>query len=200
MALDTYANLKTALGTWIARADLSGDTDDMIDMFEAWVNRNVRHPMMEQESTSPASEYLALPSDFLELRDIQYQGNPRKQLEYMSPSMADIYDTTGDTGTPGFYTIVADQLRLIPAPDTTTDIRIDYWQKVPALTSTNTSNWLLALYPDAYLYGSLVHGHVRIQDPQVAAFIASGWDSIMKELIRSGKNANVGSLLQIRAA
>lgn len=201
MALDTYANLKTTLQTWMARADLSSDVDDMIDMFEGWVNRNLRVPQMEQEATSLVAEYVALPTDFIQLRDIQYQGNPRKQLEYMSPSMADIYDTSGNSGTPAFYSIVGDQLRIIPAPGAdATNIRIDYWKKIPALSVANPSNWLLALYPDAYLYGPLTHGQVRIHDPQMAQFIAQGWANIMQELQRAGKNANVGSLLRIRAA
>lgn len=200
MALDSYTNLKTALQTWLARADVSSDVDDMIDLFEAWINRNMRMPQMEQEATTAAAEYLALPSDFLELRDIQFQGNPRRQLEYMSPSMADLYDTSGTAGTPRFYTLVGDQIRLIPQPDSTTDIRIDYWKKVPALSSTNATNWLLALYPDAYLYGCLTHGDVRVMDMPMAAQIASGWQNIMGEMRRSGMNQNLGSLLRVRPA
>lgn len=201
MALDTYSNLKTTLQTWVARADLSGDVDDMIDLFEAWCNRNLRVPQMEQESLTPAAEYLALPSDFVELRDIQWQGTPRRQLGYMSPSMADIYDADGTPDTPSFYTIIADQLRLIPPPnDTTVNVRIDYWKKIPALSLTNATNWLLSLYPDAYLYGPLVHGLVRVHDPQLASFIDSGWSNVMKELQRAGNKANLGSLLRIRVA
>jgi hypothetical protein len=201
MALDTYTGLKTAIQTWLARADLSGDVDDMIDLFEAWANRNLRMPQMEQEATATASEYISLPIDFLELRDIQWQGSPRSELEYMTPTSADIYDTSGSPSTPKFYTLVGDQIRLIPSPsDTTVNVRIDYWKKVPALSASNTSNWMLALYPDAYLYGSLVQGHVRVQDPQLAAFIASAWSGIMRELQGSGKLANIGSLLRVRVA
>ena len=200
MALDTYSNLKTTLGTWLARTDQTSNADDLIDMFEAWVNRNMRMPQMEQEATSSAAEYLALPSNFLELRDIQYQGSTRYQLEYMTPSMADLFDTTGDTGTPKFYTVVGDQIRLIPAPDTTTPIRIDYWKKITPLDDTNTSNWLLALYPDAYLYGSLMHGNVLIKDINMANVVATGWQNIMAEMKKAGKNANIASLMQIRPA
>ena len=201
MALDTYTGLKTAIQAWLARSDLSGDVDDMIDLFEAWANRNLRMPQMEQEAIAQASEYIALPIDFLELRDIQWQGSPRSELEYMTPTAADIYDTSGSTSTPKFYTLVGDQIRLIPSPsDTTVNVRIDYWKKVPALSDSNTSNWMLALFPDAYLYGSLVQGHVRVQDPQLAAFIASAWSGIMRELQGSGKLANIGSLLRVRVA
>jgi hypothetical protein len=199
MALDSYANLKTAISTWLVRADVASDVDDMIDMFEAWTNRNLRVAQMEKESTSAVTEYMALPTDFLELRDIQWQGNPRRELEYMTPILADIYDPTGATGQPKFYTIVGDQLRVIPAPsDTSVNVRIDYWSKVPALSDTQTTNWLLTAYPDAYLYGSLFHGRIRIQDLSTAQSVAAAWQAIMEELKRSGKNANLGSSLQVR--
>jgi hypothetical protein len=45
-----------------------------------------------------------------------------------------------------------------------------------------------------------VQGHVRVQDPQLAAFIASAWSGIMRELQGSGKLANIGSLLRVRVA
>lgn len=199
MALDSYAGLTAALQTWIARADLSGDVDDMIDMFEAWFNRNIRHPQMEQEATAPAAEYMALPDGFIEMRDIQWQGSPVIQLEYQTPTMADIQSPYGTAETPYFYTIVSNQIRLVPPPNDTTNIRMDYWQKLPALSATVPTNWLLSLYPDAYLYGSLVHGHVRVQDPQLATFINAGWSSVMNELQQAGKQHNVGSLLRIRA-
>lgn len=201
MALDTYANLKTTLQTWLARADLANDVDDMIDMFEAWFNRNMRMPQMEQQSFTNAAEYLAFPSDFMELRDIQYQSAHVVQLDYLTPINADLANPDGSAGTPQYYTIVANQIRLIPPPqDTTVVVRIDYWQKIPALSGTNTSNWLLALFPDAYLYGSLVHGHLRVKDVQMAAAIGQGWGEIMKELERGGKARNVGSLLRMRPA
>jgi hypothetical protein len=184
----------------LARSRRSADADDLIDMFEAWVNRSLRVPQMEQESTTPASEYLALPTDFLELRDIQWQGSPRVQLEYATPAYADLYDTSGSAGTPQFYTIVGDQLRLIPAPDATTDVRITYWKKITPLSDSNTSNWLLSLYPDAYLYGSLVHGRVRISDVQTAAIVGQAWEGVMNEVRKAGRNSNLGSLLRTKVA
>ena len=200
MALDTYANIKVALQTWLSRADLASDVDDMIDMFEAWCNRRLRVPQMEQEATAPASEYLPLPDDFLELRDIQWQGVPRYELEYMSPSMADIYDTTGEAAPSRFYSLVGDQLRLIPAPDSATSIRIAYWKRLPPLSDAIPSNWLLDLYPDAYLYGPMVHGNLRIKDMDMAQQVQQGWTNIAADIQRAGKNSNVGSLLRVRVA
>lgn len=198
MALNTSAGLQTALQTWLARADVTADVPDMIALFEAWCNRNLRMPQMEVEKTAPAQEYLALPDGFLEMRDIQWQGSPRVQLGYLTPVMADIEDPGGTADIPRWYTLVGDQIRLIPPPNDATLIRMAYWQKVPAL-ATNSTNWMLDLYPDAYLYGSLMHGNVRIQDVQMAAQVASAWQAVMQEMQRKGRLANVGSSLRIRA-
>lgn len=199
MSLDSYAALKVELQGWLNRADQLLNVDTCIDLFEAWANRNFRVRQMEQEAVAPASEYLALPSDFLELRDIQWQGNPRVQLGYMTPQQADDYDRTGSTGTPHYYTLVGDQIRLIRAPDdNTTNIRIDYWAQIPALSDTVTTNWLLKTYPDAYLYGPLMHGNVRIADPAFAQVVGAGFGKITDEIERAGRSSNYGSLLQIR--
>ena len=199
MSLDSYANLKVEIATWLVRADLSADIDTMIDLFEAWANRNLRVRQMEQEATTAATEYLALPTDFLELRDIQYQGSPRRQLDYVTPVYADIYDSSGTAGTPRFYTLVGDQIRLIPAPDSTTPVRIDYYQAIPALSSGTTTNWLLTQYPDAYLFGALTYGRIRTIDPELATFISQNFGQIVVEIQKAGRRSNVGSSLQMRA-
>ena len=79
MSLDSYAALKVELQGWLNRADQLLNVDTCIDLFEAWANRNFRVRQMEQESTAPATEYMALPDDFLGLRDIQWQGTPGRE-------------------------------------------------------------------------------------------------------------------------
>lgn len=199
MALTSYSGLKTELAAWMARSDLTTQIDTAIDLFEAWANRNLRVRQMEDEAYTPAAEYLELPADFLEVRDIQYQANPRRQLQYVTPEYADLYDSAGTAGTPKFYTLVGNQLRLVPAPDSTTDVRISYWQSIPALTDSNTDNWLLLDYPDAYLYGSLMHLRSYITDIQVAAAVQAGWSAIVSEIQSAGKKSNLGGSLRIRA-
>ena len=49
MALDTYANLKTAIADFLNRDDLTSSIDDFIDLAEAQMNREVRHWDMEKE-------------------------------------------------------------------------------------------------------------------------------------------------------
>ena len=200
MSLDSYSALKTEIQDWAVRADITATVDTLIDLFEAWANRNLRVRQMEAESTSAATEYMAFPTDYLELRDIQFQSNPRRQLRYVTPEYADMYDSSGATGSPLYYTVVGGQIRLIPAPDSSTSVRISYWQKVPALTTLAPSNWLLVSHPDAYLYGPLFHGLVWAQNPTMAGYIKDGWGRVVDELQGKGKQSNIGGSLQIRPA
>jgi hypothetical protein len=155
---------------------------------------------MEAESTSAATEYMEFPTDYLELRDIQFQSNPRRQLRYVTPEYADLYDSSGTTGPPLYYTVVGNQIRLVPSPDTSTTVRISYWQKITPLSGSATSNWLLEAHPDAYLYGPLFHGLVWANNPQMAGFIKEGWAQVMNEMQGKGKQSNIGGSLQIRPA
>jgi hypothetical protein len=43
-----------------------------------------------------------------------------------------------------------------------------YYAKIPPLSSTNVTNWLLTDHPDAYLYGALMQAAIKYQDSQAA--------------------------------
>ena len=199
MSLDTYANLKTEIQDWAVRAVISATMDTLIDLIEAWANRNLRVRQMEVESTSAATEYMELPDDFLELRDIQWQGSPRVQLTYCTPQQADETDRDGAVDIPRYYTLIGNQIRLIPPPNAATNVRIAYWQKVTPLSGSATTNWLLLAHPDAYLYGSLFHGLVWAQNPQVAGYIKDGWAQVVSEIQKMGKKSNIGGPLIARS-
>jgi hypothetical protein len=201
MSLDTYTNLKTEISDWLARADSTSIADTLIDLAEAQASRLFRLRQMESEATATAAEFVALPSDFIEMRDLQYVASPVVSLEYITPELADVWYSSGASGIPKFYTLVGNQIRLIPPPSSSsTDIRISYWQKVPALTSLNTTNWLLTDYPDYYLFGSLMYGRAWLQDVNTAAAIKAGFDRVMAEIDRAGRRSNVGGSLTIRPA
>jgi hypothetical protein len=54
------------------------------------------------------------------------------------------------------YTITGRKLLFAPTPDTAYDIALTYYAKAPALSEENQTNWLLTLYPNAYLYAALL--------------------------------------------
>ena len=49
-------------------------------------------------------------------------------------------------------------------PDSTYAYEIDYYAKLAKLSVSNTTNWLLTMSPDVYLYGSLLQAAPYLQD------------------------------------
>jgi len=200
MALDSYTGLKAEIAAFSNRAELAAQTDTFIDLFESWANRNLRVRQMENEAYATAAEYLPLPDDYVGLRDVQVQSSPRRQLQYVTPEYADMVASDASTGDPSYYTIVGNQLRLVPSPSSADDVRISYWQTITPLDDTNTTNWLLQEYPDAYLWGALFNARAYITDEQRAVYVKAMWDQVVSEIQSAGKKSNLGGSLTIRSA
>lgn len=156
MSITTYDELKASVTSWLKRDELTEQSEDFITLAEAYFNRVIRSTEMETRTTlSASSEFTSLPSDYLGLRSIHITGSPDTELKYVTPQQLTQTERNEDTGTPFLYTIIDQELQLYPAPTSSTDVDIVYLQKIPALTASNTTNWLLTDHPDIYLYASL---------------------------------------------
>lgn len=157
MALNTYAALQSAIADYMARDDLTAQIPDFITLNESRLNKVLR--TRHQETTNSAftinSATETLPTDFLEARTLVIQGSPNVVLEYLSASDLETTYTSG-SGKPQHYTIIGDNFKFGPSPDTTYTGTLVYYAKIPALSVSNTSNWVLTNYPDLYLYGTLI--------------------------------------------
>jgi hypothetical protein len=47
--------------------------------------------------------------------------------------------------------------RVAPVPQEEFLTKLTYWQSVPSLSAGASTNWLLDMAPDIYMYGALVH-------------------------------------------
>ena len=119
MALDTYANLKTAIANFLARDDLTSEIDDFIDLTEADFNRRLRVRQMEtiDSSFTVDSATESLPTGFLAARSFVITSTTvAKPLQLVSPfQLADMDET--QSGTPRTYTIQGSVFRFQPEPD-----------------------------------------------------------------------------------
>tara|TARA_R100001015_G_C4627980_1_gene187858 strand:- start:526 stop:1203 length:678 start_codon:yes stop_codon:yes gene_type:complete len=161
MALSTYSELKTAIANWLNRSDLTSEiSDDFIKLVESEFNSKLRINKMITTNSSFTidSETETLPTGFLQVRDFFIvSGSSKKPLTYMSPSQMDDVRGGSTTGTPIVYTIIGDNFRFAPAPDTTYTATINYYKSFDALSNSNTTNHILTTHPALYLYGSLYH-------------------------------------------
>lgn len=200
MAISTYAELQTACGNWLSRVDLTARIPEFISLAEAKFQRTLRLRQMETRVSATATEWMSLPTDYIELRNIKITSTaPYVALKLIDPGQADsAYTVT--TGKPLFYTLQGNQIRLIPAPDTTYTVEMIYFKKIPVLSDTNTSNWLLAAAPDAYLYGTVTEALVMVQDDGRAAGASSAMARVIEDLYREERQQRwSGSVMRMRA-
>lgn len=164
MAISTYSELKTSIANWLNRSDLTSEiSGDFIKLAEADFNAKLRIRQMEQIDTITVNaETVTVPSGFIGVRSLYLLLSSTKYpLEYITPS--NMFEINGGsrTGRPRAYTIEADnateQFRFGPSPDTSYTGYLSYYKAIPALSDSNTSNYILASHPAIYLYGSLYH-------------------------------------------
>lgn len=167
MAISTYAELKSAIADFLDRDDLTSVVDTFIALAETDLNRLIRHWRMEGRSTAEIdTQYSAVPADFLEPIRFYITSNNTQPLELISQAeLLDRKYNNGNTGgMPRFYAVTAGELEVFPVPDSTYDAELYYYKRLSALSDSNTTNWLLTYYPDAYLYGALMHSAPYLKD------------------------------------
>ena len=159
MSYTNYTDLQASVAGYLGRSDLTTQIPDFIRFAEIRLGRELRTRQMLNSATAPTvanDARTALPTDFLEIRDLFVQGTPRRPLSYMSPS-AFSREAKADTfGLPVFYTLLASEFQFAPKPDAVYTLEILYYAKPTFLSTSNASNVFLANYPDALLYASLI--------------------------------------------
>lgn len=160
MALSTYTELKTTIANWLNRSDLTSEiSDDFIVLTEADLNAKLRIRQMHAQTTITIdAETETVPTGFLQVRDFYILSNGQKfPMTFISPAQMDAVKASSTTGVPSSYTILGSTFRFAPRPDSTYSGILNYYKKFDPLTSSNTTNYILADHPAVYLYGSLFH-------------------------------------------
>lgn len=209
MPITTHAELLTAIGNYTARDDLTSVDDDFVLLCEARLNHGaedrefntppLRHREMENRATATMTgEYLALPTDFLSMISVRVTSTASPRM--LRPMVTGSFDSNLDTsraGTPVFYDIIGDELRLQPAPTSGT-LEMIYYQNIPPLAS-NSPNWLLTAYPNIYLYGSLLEASIYMQNDNDILKYARLFSGVVEGANDSGRDASVPTPLVARS-
>ena len=167
MAITTYAELQTAIGDWLNRADLDQKIPDFIRLAESTLNDVLRSADMVTQSTAVTitSGRATLPSDALEIVYAQVASSDDEPLEQVTPQQLTMLrrTRTRDAANPRFFAIIGRDIVVTPTPSSGS-LDLDYYQRIPALTDSNTTNWLLDDAPHMYLYTSLLHATPFLMD------------------------------------
>ena len=182
MALSNYAELVESISAWLDGSDLGGREADMIALCEDEINARLAagidagafiRPMAVRSALTIGTEYVDLPDGEM-IRPISIEvaglGEPwvvryvaPERLVAMKPDEEAIRVAVAmmaGAAVPRFYTVIGEQLRFLPAPETSFVAEFTRFSRVPALSNEAGSNWVLAGHRNAYLYGTLAQAEL----------------------------------------
>jgi hypothetical protein len=195
MPISTYSELQAAVADFLNRDDLTTAIPNFISLAEAALNRRMRAPEMVTRATVTIdAEYENRPSDWLETIRYQVNTNPIAVLEFVTPEEAIIQKTKySASGQPLFFSTVGTQFQHVPVPDTSYTGELMYYARIPALSVSNTTNWLLTANPDIYLYATLVQSAPYLKEDERLATWATILDRLLAEHDVAQERAKTGS-------
>ena len=151
----TYAELKSNIANFLNRSDLTDVIDTFIDSTESEFNRRLRVKGMIKRATATLdSQYISVPTDWLEAINIQIDSGDFSPLFQQSIESLDVYRKSNDnvTGQPIYFALVDDSIEFAPTPDGSYTVQLTYYGKIDALSDSNTSNFLYLVWYEIYLY------------------------------------------------
>lgn len=179
-----YADLLTAVATTLGSQVTEAQVASLLPIVEARFNRTLNAPAREATAYKTAEATSALPPDCWQVRDVCLTGSRGDVgLEQSSlDSAREIYGT--EPGAPAAYVVTGLNIVLFPTPpdDITDTIKIRYQKAIPALSTTQTSNWLLASHPDIYYYSLLLQCEAFIANDERLPIWKAALDEALAEL------------------
>lgn len=186
MALDSYTSLQASIADWLNRQDLAAQIPDFIALAEARFNRDLRvADMLKRYTTVATSDYVALPTDWQSHVSIAVTGDNsvRLPLQYLTNEEWNRVRLQNLTGTFRYYTLQDSNIALLPAMSSgTVSLEIFYYSKIPALSASNPTNWLLQRAPDLYLFTSLMSAEAYLQNDERVQQWAGAMQNVMDSL------------------
>lgn len=200
MTITTYANLQTAVASWLHRTDLTAIIPDFITLAEAAIGRKLRIRAMETTTVATATagtRAVSLPTNWLEGKRVYVDGNPVSSLSFISPEDYWTRYMSTTSGKPDAFTIEGDSLLLGPVPDSGYQVSILYYKQPDALSSTAHS--VFTANPDLYLFGSLVEAQPYVKDDKRFPLWQARFEAAIRDAMeKDGRDRHSGSALVMR--
>jgi len=190
MAITNYSELKSAIADWLDRTDLTDSIPNFIALTEARHKRDFKLRRLETRVTANTvadQEYYSLPDNYIAMRNIQLNTDPKTPLEYLTPEQMDRVYAGSIKGKPKAYSIMVNDIQLRPTPDGVYQIELLYYKHVNPLSDSNATNEILDNHPDIYLYGALVEAEPYLQNDKRIQTWSSLYDRAKNDIIDSNE-------------
>lgn len=210
MAIDTYNKLQAAVADTVNRDDLSAEVssfsptqiDGAIKRAIAYAEKAIQRDIVARGgtkhmetvkntlTTSTGVETLSLPSDFLGARLLAITSEPYRILEFVDPNTLFMQYPSTNSGTPEKYTIVsATTAYLRPVPSSNFSLRLIYTAAIPALSSEQTTNWVLFNAPDLYIAASMIELCIYLENDDRLQYWKLYYDERIGALLGDDRNS-----------
>lgn len=215
-------NTSGAIARWLNKSSLTagagGDADLIVDEAMSWISSRLRHWKM---LTAPVSgtmvaggtgDRIAIPTgmqepDFFMIAGVV--GSTFYQQELRQKLINDVYRSWGYGGTgtrvsqiPMIFSFNQNYLQLDTVPDLAYPYVITYYQNLPALSSTNTTNFLTDDYPRLLRTVTMMIGAEWVKESNQGQYDRTYWaqqaaDELMQAQEQSD-NARRGAVIDAR--
>lgn len=190
MTLATADELKSEIADDLARSDVTAASailDRFIIQTERYLNKKLRiYEMTKQVTLTVNEEYEDLPSDFIEVKHMEFDDSP----QLIEPASERVISTTGQgttTGTARNLSLVYDdtnkiyQFRLGPTPDGSRSATLRYYANLLTLTA-NATNATFLKDPELYLNGCLYFAFRKYRNADAAVGYKGLFDQNIDDL------------------
>jgi hypothetical protein len=182
MSISNYGELKAKLSRQLFNQRFLADYDDYTTMFEADANSRLRVlPMETSTLLTTVSGDVALPTDYLTWRTVKPTTTPYiDELDYVHPAYL---PATQYNRRPPLFTIEGNTIKVRPVDDRADAFEFHYYQKIPTLVGADgNTNWMLAEYPNAYLFGLMVEAAGHGRNVEMAQLYKARRDEVFAEI------------------
>ena len=201
MAINTYGTLKAAVANWLDRDDLSDRIPEFISLSEAIFNRTLRIRAMEttvSDSTPSGSKEDALPTGYLQMREIHLETSPVVSLSYITPEIMYRIRAGSTNSKPNSYTIMGDNILFGPTPNSVYTYSMTYYKAIDALSDSATTNWAILNAPDLYMYGTLLQAEPFLMNDERVPLWERGFRQAISDLQeQDNKDRHSGSEMRV---
>jgi hypothetical protein len=204
-----YSDLVTSVQNWSLRTDAA--TVAEIPTFIAFAEDSFNHGMPERgiaplrvremlvtDDITMTDGVGTVPDDYLQYLAAQSVASTPRPLAYSAPVYNEYAYADGAAGLSNSFYINASSVYVYPLSDS--DVRMTYYGKVPALSDSNATNWLIEKMPSLYLHGALLQLALFVKDNELLArsqaMVASAIDGLnMTDAL--GRYAQTGSRMRM---
>jgi hypothetical protein len=176
--------------------EFSDAIDTFIDITELKLSRELKIPAFRRRATSTLTAndpFISMPADMVSLENLHLiESNSRTLLLLRSDEfMMEYWPDRTATGSPRYYSYFDDDTMYVaPTPGSNISVEISYRRRLPALSSSNLTNWLTDNASDALLYGCLVEAaafnrNYALQERYMAMYQKAVQDITQEQQVRN---------------